>query len=354
MKFIKNFFKNFTKKKFICPGAFSQVYIYPDGRVFLCPDCLMSPDAEIGNLNNNTFDEIYNSKKAVKIRKEILKGKYNYCSPQQCFSKSNYNIRLTPFKNIEYKSIQKSYPKMVCIGADAECNVNCIMCRPNISRLNRDELNEYNKKINNLYMPILKNAQEITLSTTADPFASRNTRLLMKTAAERYPNLKFNLLTNGILCDKFNCDDTLITDRISNIMVSIHAGDEETYNKIVKNGNFSKVETNLKWLKSLKDEKKIKGLFLAFVVSSKNYTNIQKFIEFAKEHNAVALFWGCFDWGGNLNNSDEPLNILNPTHPKFEDFINILNSIELETEYSHFSQPIRNIKSFYSAKKKEN
>lgn len=348
MNFIKNFLKKFTRKKFICPGAFSQVYIYPDGRVFLCPDCMMTKEAELGNLNNNTFDNIYNSKKAITIRKEILKGKYNYCSPQQCFSKSNYNIRLTPFKNIEYKAKQKKYPQMVCIGADAECNVNCIMCRPNISRLKREELIEHNKNINELYIPILKDAKEITLSTTADPFASRNTRLLMKTAAERYPNLKFNLLTNGILCDKFNCDDTLITDKLSHVMVSIHGGNEETYNRIVKNGNFKRVETNLNWLKSLKEEKKIKGLYLAFVISAKNYNNIPQFIEFAKAHNAVALFWGCFDWGGNLNHSDEPLNILNPNHTKFNNFVNVLNSIELETEYSHFSLPVRMIKKHYS------
>lgn len=316
-----NFLKKLFKKKFICPGAFSQVYIYPDGRVFLCPDCLMSPKAEIGNLNYNSFEEIYNSKQAIQIRKEILKGKYNYCTPVCCFSKSNYNIRLVPFKNIEYKAKQKNFPKMVCIGADAECNVNCIMCRPHISRLNDEELPEYNEKIEKLYMPILKEAEELTLSTTADPFASRNTRMLMKTAAERYPNLKFNLLTNGILCNKFNCDEIGITDRLSHVMVSIHGGNEETYNKVVKNGNFKKVEENLNWLKTLKDEKKIKGLFLAFVVNAKNFENIPEFIEFAKEHSAVALFWECIDWGGNLDNADEPLNVCKPEHPKFKRYI---------------------------------
>jgi radical SAM protein with 4Fe4S-binding SPASM domain len=337
------FFKNLFKKKFICPGAFSQVYIYPDGRVFLCPDCLMSPKAEIGNLNNNSFEEIYNSKQAQKIRKEILKGKYNFCSPVMCFSKSNYNIRLTPFKNLELKAVQSKFPKMVSIGADAECNVNCIMCRPHISRLSNDELIQLKEKVKNLYLPILKDATTLTLSTTADPFASRNTRFLMKEASKQYPNLKFHLLTNGLLCDEFNWIDTGIINRVECVMVSIHASCEEVYNKVVKNGNFKHVEKNIQWLKQQKEQGKIKGLFLAFVVNAKNYEDIPNFIEFAKSNNAVALFWPCIDYGGNLH-SDEPLNICHPQNPKHEKLLEVLNSIELETDYSHFSLGIRRLK----------
>lgn len=339
MKF--SFLKKLFKRKFICPGAFSEVYIYHDGRVFLCPDCFMTKNAEIGNLNNNTFEEIWNSQKAITIRKEILKGKYNYCSPSLCFAKSNYNIRLVPFKNIEYKAFQKEFPKMVCIGADCECNANCIMCRKDIVHYTDEELIEYKKKVDSLYIPILKNAETLTLSTTGDPFASRNTRYLMKTAAKTYPNLKFNLITNGIFCDEFNCNDTGITDRLSNVMVSIHASNEETYNKVVKNGNFKKVEENIRWLKTLKDAKKIKGLFLAFVVNSQNYKDIPDFVEFAKSHDIVALFWSCIDWGGNLKSEDGVPVGISPNHPYFNDLVSVLNTIELETEYSHFFTPLK-------------
>ena len=339
---------NDDKKKFICPGAFSQVYIYPDGRVFLCPDCMMLPEAEIGNLNNDSFEKIYNSKVAQDIRKRALKSEYPLCWPHQCFSKSNYNNRFIPTEQLEFRPKQKKFPKMVCIGADAECNINCIMCRKDISRVSDEELKELNKKIDSLYIPILKDAEELTLSTTADPFASRNTRLLMKTAAKKYPNLKFNLLTNGILFDKFNCDDTGITDRLSHVMFSIHGGNEETYNKITRSGNFNKIKENLKWASSLKQENKIKGLYLAFVISSKNYDNIPQFIEFAKENNAVALFWPCIDWGGNLSNADEPLTVTKSDNPKFNDFMKVINSIELESDYSHFSIQIRMLKKMYN------
>lgn len=339
MNFIKllkyKFFKN--KFKFICPGAFSQVYIYHDGRVFLCPDCMMKDEAEIGNLNNNNFEEIWNSKQAQKIRKEILKQRYNYCYPPICFSKSNYNNRLIPKKRVEYTPMQKSFPKMVCLGPDWECNANCIMCRGELCRLSNDELKKFNDRIDKIYMPILKDAEVLTLSTTGDPFASRSTRLLMTTASSRYPNLKFSLITNGILCDEYNCRETGILDRMSNVMVSVHGSNEETYNKIVKNGNFQKVSENIKWLSKLKEEHKIDGLYLAFVVSAKNYDDIPNFIEFAKQNNTVALFWGCYSWDNNLSYSDEPLKITDPAHPKHHLLIDVLNSVEPDTPYSKFS-----------------
>ena len=333
--------KEKNKKVFACPAVFSQVYIYPDGRVFLCPDCYMSSKALIGNLNEYPFEKIWNSKKAIEVRKEVKKGIYNYCKPSYCFAKSNYNCRLIPFKNIDYSPKQKKFPKMVCIGSDCECNVNCIMCRPTLSRLTDEELVEMNKKIDSIFIPILKDAEELTLSTTADPFASRHTSLLMKTAVEKYPNLKLNLLTNGILCSKTKCDELGVTSRLSKIMVSFHASNEETYNNVVKNGNFKKVIQNIEWLSELKGNNKIDALFFAFVVSSKNYQDIPNFVEFTKKYNAKALFWCCRDWGGNLKNSDEPLEILQYSHPKHQEFVNILKQVDMNSDKCYFSPELK-------------
>ncbi|MDD3341931.1 MAG: SPASM domain-containing protein [Bacilli bacterium] len=344
MSFLSFIRHKFFKKKFVCPAAFSEAYIYPDGRVFLCPDCFMHPDSQIGDLNKNTFSEIWNSQKAQRFRRNVLKGKYNYCSPAACFSKSNYNYRLIPNKNIDYNIKQKSFPKMVSISPDCECNLNCVMCRPCISRLSKEELKICKEKIEQIYIPILKDAQTLTVSTTADPLVSRSTRFLVKTAAQKYPDLKFNLITNGTLCNKFNCDDIGITDRLSYVMVSIHSSNEITYNNVVKNGNFKRVKENILWLKSLKESGKIEGLYLAFVISTKNYTDIPAFINFAKENNAIALFWACRDWGGNLRNSDEPLEIWRPSHPKYKELKTVLKSIELETDYSHFNMQFHHIR----------
>lgn len=346
MNFFAKWF-NFGRKKkeFICPAPFSQVYIYHDGRVFLCPDCYMSPESQIGNLNEKPFDEIWNSDLAVKIRQNTKKMIYEHCNPRECFVKTNYHIRVMPFDDIDYSDKQKKYPKMVCFGTDWECNVNCVMCRSELSRLSDDQLKEADEKTDKLYLPILKDADELTLSTTSDPFASRHTRSLMKKAAEKYPKLKFNIMTNGILCDRFNCEQTGIWNRIGRVMFSVHASNKEVYDRVVKNGNFEKVCENLKLMSELKMQKKIKALYLGFVVSAKNFEDIPDFCGFARDNNATALFWMCRDWGGNLDNTDEPLEVWKKDHPKFKELQRVLKSIpEPETRYSHFNPYLRYIR----------
>ncbi len=338
MSFLTKFLSRQNKeRKFICTGVFSQVYVYHDGRVFLCPDCYTSPESQIGNLNEQSFGEIWNSEKTQKIRQNILNGSYLFCNPNACREETNFNSKIIPQKKIDFSVIQKRYPKMVCLGPDWECNVNCIMCRQNLAKLTDDELNSFNEKIDKWYLPMLKDAEELTVSTTSDPFGSRNVRLLLQKASSKYPKLRYNLMTNGILCDKYNCKELGINGKINKVMFSIHASNRETYEKVVKHGNFEKMYENLRWMAELKKQKKISELYLGFVVSSKNYTNIPDFCEFARKNNAIALFWMCRDWGGNLANSDEPLEVWKKGHPKFKELQEILRSITPETEYSHFN-----------------
>ena len=345
MSFLSKLFGIGENKGFICPAPFSQVYIYHDGRVFLCPDCYTSPESQIGNLNEQSFDEIWNSQKARTIRNNTLIAQYLHCNPKSCMEKTNYNAKVIPTKGISYSVKQKKYPQMVCLGPDWECNASCIMCRQSLSRLTDEQLGDFDEKIEKWYLPILKDAKELTLSTTSDPFGSRNTRLLMKKAAEKYPKLKFNIMTNGILCDKYNCTETGIEGRINKVMFSIHASNKEVYDRVVKNGNFEKMCENLRTMADLKAKNKIGELYLGFVVSSKNYENIPDFCEFARKNGAVALFWPVRDWGGNLKNSDEPLEIWKKEHPKFRDLQRVLRMIdELETPYSNFNPYLRFIR----------
>lgn len=338
-------FLNFNKsKKGVCSAPFSQVCIDPDGNVLFCPDCYMLKTATIGNLNNNSFKEIWNSKKAVNIRKQILKKLYCYCSYEYCQQKSSYHSFIVPCKNIDFNLNQKKYPKMVSFGIDYDCNVNCIMCRKDVWHCSNDEYEKIKEKIDTVYLPILKDAEYLTVSTTSDPFASRASRLLIKKSAQMYPNLKFHILTNGILCDEFNCQELEIIDRLGSVMFSVHACTKQTYDSIVKNGNFERVCKNIELMSYMKSQGKLENFFLSFVVSSRNYFEIPAFIEFAKQHNALALFWGCSDWGNNLTHIGEDIQVCKLNHPKYQDLKRVLKSIELDSEHSHFALSLHHIR----------
>ena len=76
---------------------------------------------------------------------------------------------------------------------------------------------------------------------------------------------------------------------------------------------------------------------MAFVINSKNYYDMPNFIEFAKKYKTPALFWLCRDWGGNLQNEDENIDIWNYSHPKYRDFCEVLKSIDFNTKSAFFS-----------------
>jgi radical SAM protein with 4Fe4S-binding SPASM domain len=89
------------KKKGNCLAPWAgEAFIEQDGRVTLC----CSSDYVLGNLNHESFDEIWNSDKMIAIRKEFQKGNFpricGYC-PGRSFD--NYSDRL----RTEYQNIKK-------------------------------------------------------------------------------------------------------------------------------------------------------------------------------------------------------------------------------------------------------
>ena len=51
-------------------------------------------------------------------------------------------------------------------------------------------------------LPILKQAEIVSLNGAGEALASKHGKKLIKAIAEKYPDIKFELRTNGILCCK--------------------------------------------------------------------------------------------------------------------------------------------------------
>lgn len=79
---IKNYYqpekKGLIKKNKLCKAPWRQVDLYPNGDIMTCPDYV------IGNINKNSFDEIWNGEKSNRIR-SLLKEKKGFPGCQSCF-----------------------------------------------------------------------------------------------------------------------------------------------------------------------------------------------------------------------------------------------------------------------------
>mgnify|MGYP001272017228 FL=1 len=71
------------KKQLICKRPFSFFSLLDNGNVIPC--CPPWIDGyTYGNINEKSFDEVWNSDKAIKFRESIIDGSFTYCNKMSC------------------------------------------------------------------------------------------------------------------------------------------------------------------------------------------------------------------------------------------------------------------------------
>ena len=268
---------------YFCPQPFDRIEIYEDGRVFNCCPPFVKYYC-IGNIYDTPFDEIWNGEKVRELRRKILKGDFSYCD-------DTCNRKMCERHDTSgYSETAEKYPASISVSSDNICNVKCRICRDEQFRTPYDVKN-LEAEIENIWLPIFKDAELLRFGCSGEPFASQKETMLIKKSAEKYPDLKFHFHTNGILADEKKLKELGVFNKIDIITLSLHSASPEIYNKIVKGGNWDKVFENIKLYAKMKKENLLNQFRMIFVVFDENYTDMEKFVKLAQESNAIAEFW---------------------------------------------------------------
>lgn len=308
--------KKKIKNNFICPLPFEFVEIHPTGDVYPCHYAL-GFNYIIGNIFEQSFDEIWNGEKAREFRRSILERDYTYCQPEQCGEPRWYD------ELHRFNMKMQKYPEILEINPDYYCNVRCIICRDDFNHTEKSMIAKWDKNTENIVLPMLKDAKIFYTSGVGEIFCSPVTERLIKRVAEYYPDIKFNISSNGILFDKTHLDKLGIENRLNEVDISIHAATEETYNKIVRNGNFKKVKKNVEWLASKYRNHEIGFMRINFVVMSINYKEMKLFQKWANKIGVETSFWEYRPCGGyvELDKDFEDLAVWDKKHPEHIEFL---------------------------------
>jgi radical SAM protein with 4Fe4S-binding SPASM domain len=244
-------------KNFVCLQPFRFLEIREDGNCYPC--CPGWGRIVFGNIFQHSFEDIWNGENARKMRRSVLDGTYEYCDFKKCKvlpdgMDHNENIKVL-FEKSElgpkFSEVMNEYPQTVNFGQDAQCNVRCVICRDCQKYTSQEQIKKLNEKIPQLFLPMLKDAKRVICSSSGELFASKHSRDLVKAISHKYPHIKFTVRTNGLMCDEKNCLDLGILDKMDNVIVSLHAATQKTYNKMVLDSDFYKIIENIKWLSSL-------------------------------------------------------------------------------------------------------
>ena len=305
----------------ICQRAFTEVEIHPDGNVYTCcPNYLNFFD--IGNIFDvKSFDEIWYSNRAKELRRSIINNEYKYCNTIQCNKKTNDN----------YSDFVENppYPKLVRISYDCQCNLRCMFCRDNLIVNSKEQNEKFNNMTESFFLPILKNAELMSITSNGEITSSSHSINFLKKAAKMYPNLKFEILTNAMLFNENFYNSLNLKDRIYRIVISMHAMEKNTYEHIMRGANYDIVRKNIEQILKLKENGEINEICIVFTAFSLNYKEIPKFVKFAIDNRTSPIIWEYRNFHRTkMDKNYSKYAVWKKTHPQYNDFVKIIKEID--------------------------
>lgn len=216
------------------------------------------------------------------------------------------------------------------LNFDSTCNLHCIFCRKDITKSDKYDLEKVRALIDKLetFLPVLdKNNWHISLNGAGEVFTSKYFLSFIKKITQNYKNIKFQIITNGLLCTKEMLEELGIIDRLVGIEVSVHAFKEKTYNRLVRGGNFKKLRENLEYISFLKKTGKQKLFYMNFVINAYNYHEMPEFTKWCIELGATPNFLPLIKTIHLSQTIFDKLNVVSMSHNKYNDFVKIMHEL---------------------------
>ena len=245
----------------------------------------------IGNFHRQKPEEIWNSAAAQAIRSSILDGTYRYCSRLHCTAIVNRRLpRRADLKDPYHREIvaQKLVrlerrPVRVLMSQDRSCNLSCPSCRTKLILAKKNEQDRLNEIFEAVILPLLRDARQVKITGSGDPFASGHYRYVLKRLSRReFPQLRVQLQTNGVLLDRRAWQELGLDGLVESVWVSIDAARPETYAIVRRGGSFGRLLQNFGFLGALRRQGQIRRLRLDFVVQARNFREMPDAVAIAR------------------------------------------------------------------------
>ena len=276
----------------------------------------------LGNLRDNTMEEVYNSEAARRFRQTLIDGTYDYCNEENCPYMAN---NILESQLIEIDEVPR-YPESISLAYDKRCNYHCTCC---ISRSDEKMNPKIQEKIEKEIRTALPYVKVLSGNGLGEFFVSDS---IMKMVSEWKPEdaeeAQFDLETNGSLFNRKNWEKVKnIGDVKLNVSLTVHSFDEAAYQYL--SGSAIRMDTvieNLKFVKELRDKGIINHLELATVVQERNFRMLPQFVErcineFGADQVRVRRFLPEKAMDENI---EWFFDVRNPMHPYHKEYLEVM------------------------------
>ena len=272
-----------------CRIPFDTLQIDEDGDVQLC-DCQLFMPYTIGNIYQDTLENIWHSESAGHVRQSIIDGDFTYCN-WAC----SYLATLPDRPAV--LPVVRDLPQTIKLDMDRSCNLKCPSCREGIiiekNSTKIDKQIELYEQITQWGIANPKKSLVLMPTAIGEIFASHSGIQFLKSLQDYpYDNLKIRITSNGTLLNKNQTLIKNISHLIDSLSVSIDAATPETY-AVVRGGDWSELMQGLKFITSNITNK----LNLSFCIQKNNYQEIESFADLADRFGATITYQKLADWG---------------------------------------------------------
>ncbi len=295
--------------------------------------CSWAENNYFGNIFQESWEEILNSKNAREFREKLLKGDYSNCPKERCRFLANNTLEE---HCVEWDGVI-DHPIVLLLAYENTCNYRCTCCTSHeeIGRFSKSgyedsckEIKEIERKIKEI-MPHLK---IFGANGRGELFASKS---ILKLLSEWKPispenEIRVRLETNGSLFDEEHWKQIENLGRYHlQVAITVMSFNEGVYQYLSGTKYpITKIENNLRFVKRLREAGIINELELATVLQEANFREMPEFTRRCiEEFGADSVRLRPVFPGGSLNeNMQWFMDVRNPMHPYYKEYKSIMQN----------------------------
>lgn len=323
----------------ICTAPFEQFDVLEQSAHLCCASWLHQ---SAGNLATTDWQQVWNSDIAQDIRASVHDGSYRFCNKMAC-PKIQTNTLIPAEEMTKESPLWDSIvtnqitampvgPDVVNLAYDRTCNLSCPSCRNEKYAADNETRARYEAMQRDRILPMLKEAKTVFVTGSGDPFASKNFRRLMtELTPEDYPDLGFQIMTNGMLFTPKQWEAfPSLHGRVRMLKISVDAATGPTHELLRRGAQWPTMLKNMRFAGDLAEKGLVDQFDLIFVVQQENFREMGDAIDLAKEVGATGVYFARItNWGTFSDAEFSDKAVFMPSHPEYDAFIEVMQDKRL-------------------------
>ena len=322
-----------------CPVPFQEIDVLERSAHLCCASYLQ---ASVGDMSSADWQSVWNGEVAEAIRESIHDGSYRYCNKIACPEIQARRIRTkqevasdsSVWRDIVEQRLTRieGGPKVVNLAYDRTCNLSCPSCRTERFAADQAQRAAYEQLQERAILPMLKGAGIVFITGSGDPFASKNFRRLMEQLTPGdYPDLKFQIMTNGMLFTPAQWENfPALHGRVDTLKISVDAASGFTHEALRRGARWPVMLENMRFAGDLTAAGQIDRFTLVFVVQDANFREMGDAVDLAERVGATGiLFARLTNWGTFSTGEYRDKAVFLPGHPQHLEFLEAMQDSRL-------------------------